>query len=105
MATFKPTVPQPTAPPFELSKHPEFRVVHINGFYGGLSPTEGRLQFFTDIIEPKIKSGGNPGEMEAGKIVREVQIEIRMSPLDFVGLGNWINDCVKRLQDAGIIKK
>jgi hypothetical protein len=90
---------------FEITSHSGFRVVHINHFFGGLSPVEGRITFYTDIIEPKIKVDGNPGEMEVDKVNRERQIDIRMSVMDFVNLAGWMNANIKRLEDQGILKK
>ncbi|MCW4053454.1 MAG: hypothetical protein NWE84_00845 [Candidatus Bathyarchaeota archaeon] len=99
------TKPKKLLPKFELTTRSEFRVVHINAFFGGLSPIEGRIAFFTDILEPKMKVGGNPGEMEVDKINRERQIDIRMSVMDFVNLAAWMNKHVKRLESQGILKK
>jgi len=93
------------APKIETSAHPDFRVVHINAFFGGLSPLEGRITFYTDILEAKIKENGKVGEMEIGMIRRESQIDIRMSPMDFVNLAGWMNSHIKRLVDQGILKK
>lgn len=92
-------------PKFELSSHPDFRVVHINAFFGGLSPFEGRLTFYTDIIEPKMKESEIAGDMEIDKIQRERQIDLRMSPMDFINLANWMNSHIKRLEDLGLLKK
>jgi hypothetical protein len=96
----------PIKPPkFELSSHPDFRVVHINAFFGGLNPIEGRITFYTDIIVPKMKESENVGDMEIDKIRRESQIEIRMAPMDFITLAGWMNGHIKRLEDLGLLKK
>jgi hypothetical protein len=100
MATIKPKVPK-----IELSSHPEFRVIHTNAFFGGLSPIEGRITFYTDIIIPKMKESENVGDMELDKIQRERQIELRMAPLDFINLANWMATHIKRLEDLGMLKK
>jgi len=99
------TTPPKKFPKIELSKHPAFRVVHVNGFFGGLSPVEGRITFFTDILEPTMKANGTKGEMEVEKINRESQIDLRMSIMDFVGLAQWMNTHIKRLEEQGILKK
>jgi hypothetical protein len=99
------TRPKKQVPQFEVTTHSAFRVVHINAFFGGLSPVEGRIAFFTDILEPRIIVGGKPGEMEIDKINRERQIDIRMSVMDFVNLAAWMNRHIKRLEDQGILKK
>lgn len=92
-------------PKFEVTSNSGFRVVHINAFFGGLSPVEGRITFYTDILEPRIKVGGKSGEMEVDKVNRERQIDIRMSVMDFVNLAGWMNGHIKRLEDQGILKK
>jgi hypothetical protein len=89
----------------EVTNNPQFRVVHINAFFGGLSPIEGRIKFYTDILETRIKPDGKTGEMEIEKINRECQIDIRMSAIDFVALAGWMNAHIKRLEDRGILKK
>ncbi|MEX2737637.1 MAG: hypothetical protein Q6356_001020 [Candidatus Wukongarchaeota archaeon] len=97
--------PPSKIPKIEVSTNSEFRVVHINAFFGGLSPVEGSITFFTDILEPRMKAGGQARDMEVEKINRERQIDIRMSPIGFVNLATWMNSHIKRLEDAGILKK
>jgi hypothetical protein len=100
MATNKPKIPK-----MELSKHPDFRVVHVNAFFGGLNPMEGNIMFYTNILEPKIKEGGTAGELEVDKVQMECQIDLRMSPLSFISLANWMNSNVKRMEELGLLKK
>lgn len=90
---------------FELTKHPAFRVINVNQFFGGLSPNDGRIQFYTDIFVTKMKTGEKPGDMEVEKINRELQVDIRLSVMDFVRLATWMNTHVKRLEDQGMLKK
>jgi len=92
-------------PKIVITKHPEFRIAHINGIFGTLTPLEGRISFYTDMMEPRIKEGGNFGEMETNKVNREIQFEIRLSPLDFVGIADWMALNVKRLEESGTLKK
>src|SRR3989337_36623 len=99
------TTPPKKIPRIETSTHPEFRVVHINEFFGGVSPIEGRITFYTDILEPKMKTDGQPGEMEVDRINRERQIDIRMSVMDFVRLAGWMNSHIKRLEEQGILQQ
>ena len=99
------TTVKPKAPKFELSSHPDFRVVHANAFFGGLNPLEGRITFYTDILEPKMKESENVGDMEVDKVQRERQIDLRLSPMDFINLANWMNSHIKRLEDLGLLKK
>ncbi|MCK4478202.1 hypothetical protein KAU88_06720 [Candidatus Bathyarchaeota archaeon] len=89
------------APRFELVKSPEYKVVHIDGVFGGVDHIEGRMIFNLDRLELKMKSGGRPGEMETDHIVRELLLEVRMSPLEFKNISDWMAASVKRLEKSG----
>ena len=91
-------------PKIEITKHPEFRVIHASGVFGAVKADEGFIKFYLDIIEPKIKVGGQPGEMEVDKITREIQVEIRMSSIGFMGIANWMTQHIQELQKRGILK-
>jgi len=99
------TTPPAKVPKIEVTVHPDFRVVIANGNFGGLTPNDGRIMFYTDIFEPRVKIGGKLGEMEIERINRQCQIDVRMSVMDFVNLAAWMNDHIKRLEDQGILKK
>ena len=92
-------------PTIDITKHPDFRVVHITGVFGSLKADEGFMKFYLDIVEPRIKVGGKPGEMELDKITREIQVEVRMSPMTFIGLADWMQRHIKELEKKGILKK
>jgi hypothetical protein len=94
-----------TPPRMEITKHPDFKVVHVNGVFGGLNPNQGNIIFYTDIIEPRCKTGGKFGELEPEKINRELQIDVRMSIHDFIGIAEWMNRHIKLLEEKGVIKK
>jgi hypothetical protein len=89
----------------EITKHPEFKVIHINGVFGSLGPDEGRITFYTDIVEPRIKTGGQFGEVETEKINREIQVEIRVSTMTFISIAQWMDAHIKDLEAKGILKK
>jgi len=89
----------------EITKNPDFRVVHMNGVFGTLTPAQGNMIFYTDIFEPRCKTGGQFGEMEPERVNRELQIDVRMSLDDFMGLANWMNQHIKNLEEKGLIKK
>jgi hypothetical protein len=99
------TTPKKQPPRFEITSHPGFRVVHVNAFFGGLSPVEGSITFCTDILEPRIKVGGQPGDMEVNRVNRERQIDVRLSVVNFVALAGLMNDHIKRLEEQGYLKK
>ena len=93
-----------TPPKIEITKHPEFRVIHINGVFGSIKADEGFMKFYLDIVEPRIKAGGKIGEMETDKITRELQVEVRMSSIEFVSIANWMQGHIKKLEKKGILK-
>ena len=84
-------------PKIEITKNPEFRLVTATEFFGGLFPNGGVIQFYTDIPEPKVNA---QGRMETEKVNRELQVEIRLSVMDFKRLGDWMNRHVKRIEEA-----
>ena len=88
-------------PKFELVKNPEFKVLHINGVFGGVDPDEGRMIFYMDHLELKMKEGGAPGGMETDKVIREVLVELRMSPLRFKSISDWMVNRIKMIEKAG----
>ena len=88
----------------DVTKHPEFKVVYANGVFGAVKADEGFMKFYLDIMEPRMKAGGKPGEMETDKITREFQVEVRMSSMKFVSIANWMQRHVKELQKKGILK-
>lgn len=93
------------APPkIDVTKHPDFKVIHASGVFGTLNAQEGVLKFYTDIIEPRSKTGGKPGEMELDRITREFQVEIRVSPISFTSIADWMSKHIKELQKKGILK-
>jgi len=94
-----------TPPKIDITKHPQFRVIHISGFFGGLHPHEGEIKFYLDIAEPKIKAGGKPGEMDLDKITREMQVEVRMSPVNWMSMAAWMEQHIERLEKAGVLKR
>jgi hypothetical protein len=94
-----------TLPRIVITKHPQFRVIHCNGVVGNLGVDEGKMTFYTDIIEPRIKTGGKFGEMETDIINREIQVDIRMTTMQFISFFNWMKTQIKNLEDKGILKK
>ena len=43
--------------------------------------------------------------MEIEKINRELQVDIRLSIMNFVRFAEWMKGYIKRLEDQGILKK
>jgi len=75
-------------------------VIHVDGVFGGVDPGEGRMIFHMDRLELKMKDGA-PGVMETDHIVRELLVEVRMSPLEFKSVSDWMAASVKRLEKSG----
>ena len=94
-----------TPPKIDITKHPEFRVAHINGVFGAIKADEGFMKFYLDIVEPRIKVGGKPGQMEMDRITRELQFEVRMTVPQFVSIAGWMQAHIKELEKKGILKK
>jgi len=88
-----------------LTKHPEFKVIHVNGALIALKADEGFMKFFLDIVEPKIKTGGKSGDMELDKINREFQVEVRMSAMTFMQIFQYMDANLKELEKKGILKR
>ena len=89
----------------EITKHPEFKVVFASGVFGAIKADEGFIKFYLDIVETRIKSGGKPGEMEAEKINREIQVEVRMTSAQFMSVAAWMEAHIKELEKKGIVKR
>jgi len=87
-------------PRFELVKNPEYKVLHVDGVFGGVDPSEGRMIFHMDRLELKMKDG-HLGVMETDHIVRELLVEIRLSPLEFKRVADWMAASIKRLKKSG----
>jgi hypothetical protein len=92
-------------PKIEITKHPEFRVVYVSGVFGAVKGDEGFMKFYLDIVEPKVKTGDKPSEMEIDKITRELQIEVRMTSMQFVSIADWMARHIKNLEEQGILRK
>lgn len=95
-------MPVQKLPKFELKKNPEFKIYYVNGVFGTVTPMEGRMTFYIDRLEPKFKEGGKPAEMETDRVDRELLMEIRMSPLEFKSIAEWMTNHIKRLEKDGI---
>jgi len=86
-----------------LSKHPEFKVIHVNGALIAAKADEGFMKFFLDILEPKIGAGGK--KIEVDFINREFQVEVRMSTIVFLQIAQQMEHHIKQLEKKGILKR
>jgi len=81
----------------EITENPAFRAVYTSGVFGGLDPNDGRVIFFLDRIKPAMKNKPR-GAMGLGKINRELQVEVHMSPPQFISVAKWMMNHAQRFQ-------
>lgn len=86
-------------PNFEIEKSEEYREVHLDGVFGGLNPNGAKLMVYTEEHMPKLKSSGKPGNMELDRVVRELQVELHMSPVQFKSLFKWMKKHLEKYEE------
>lgn len=79
-------------PPMEILRSPECRTITVNGVFGGLNPIEGVMLLYTDYPVPT-----NPQKGEV-KIVREIQTVIKLSPVAWKVIANWMASHVQKVE-------
>ena len=87
-----------------ITKSPDFKLLYASGIFGGLNPLDARMIFFVDRAMPKVETG-TPGRMKTGVIERELQIEIHMSPQQFISIYHWMQSHIERLEKEGVLVK
>lgn len=85
-----------------ITKSPDFKLVYTTGLFGSLNPMEGRMIFYVDRMIPKIVKD-IPGNMKTGSIERELQVEVHMSPSQFLSIFHWMKDHIERLKKQGVL--
>lgn len=83
-------------PEFEYTKCPEYRYVYATGVFGGLDPVGGRIIFYLDRPEPEMTKEGT---QRTKKIIRELQVEVHVSPGEFKAIWEWMGKHIKQLED------
>jgi hypothetical protein len=92
--------PRVVVPPkFEDVKSPNYMYVYATGVFGGLDPNGGRMIFFLDRIEPETVNEPTPGAQKVKKVVRELQVEVHVSPTQFKSIALWMNRHVKQYEE------
>lgn len=86
---------KPKSPRIEITESPDFKAVYVSGVFGGLDPNDGRIIFFLDRIKPKMKKG-RKGVMVLDKVNRELQVEVRMSPNQFMSVTKWMHEHARK---------
>jgi len=89
-----PSVHKQNKPKCELKKDPNYKSIYTTGAYGGLDIRDGHIIFYADQPEPEIDE--KSGNMKVGKVVRNLIVDIRMTPDEFMSLANWMNHHVER---------
>ncbi len=82
---------KPKLPKIEITKSDGFRAVYASGVFGGLDPNDGRMIFFLDRLKPKMKVR-EKNIMSLEKVERELQVEVHMSPNQFISMAKWMNE-------------
>lgn len=86
------------SPDFEDTKSPDYRYVYCTGVFGGLDPNDGRIIFFLDRLEPETVKEPFPGSSKVKKVIRELQVEVHVSPSQFKSIAIWMGNHVKRFE-------
>lgn len=87
----------------KITRSPDFRVIYTTGVFGALTESEGRMIFYVDRVLPRMKKSP-PGAMETGEVERELQIEIHMSPVQWLSITEWMQGYVQKLEKEGRLK-
>jgi len=90
---------EPYKPEYRITKSPDFRMIYVNGAFGSVNPHEGRITFYADRLFPKVID--DKGSMSTDYIERELQIETKMSPSEFLMLYKWMETHVEKLMAMG----
>lgn len=86
------------APTFEDIKSEEYRHVYATGVFGGANPSDAHMIFWLDRSEPETVSTPQPGSVKLKKIVRELQVEIHMTPTTFKVVADWMNKHIEEYE-------
>jgi len=87
-----------------ITKSPDFKLVYSSGVFGGLNPLDARMTFFVDRVMPKVDAS-KPGQMITGAVERELQVEVHMSPQQFISIYRWMQNHIERLEKEGVLVK
>jgi len=88
----------------KITRSPDFKLIYTNGVFGSLNPMEGRITFYVDRLIPKVTE--EPlGGMATDYIERELQVEVKMSPSQFLSIAQWMQNHIERMKKEGILVK
>ena len=63
---------------------------------------DARMTFYVDRTVPMI-GADKPGQMKTGRVERELQAEVHMSPQQFVSLYHWMHSHIERMEKEGVL--
>lgn len=86
------------APTFEDSKSEQYRYVFATGVFGGIQPNDAQMVFYLDRLEPETVNTPIPGSQKLKKIVRELQVEVHMTPTQFKSLAAWMTQHIQQYE-------
>lgn len=98
----------PEAIDFHFIKAAHFRIIHVDGAWGGVTPSQNiAVGFFSErlpiptIVQHQLEEGGNLGEeLERDSktgIVREMEVELVMNKATATGFLEWFKTKVGEL--------
>lgn len=85
--------------PFRVSTSENYRYVSASGIFGDISPNDCHIIFYLDRFVPDVVPGGAPGEMRIREVNRELQVEIHMSPAQFMSMSQWMTKHMNDFQE------
>lgn len=85
-------------PTFEDAKSEQYRHVFATGVFGGINPVDAQIIFFLDRPEPETVSTPLPGSLKLKQIVRELQVEVHMTPTAFKTVADWMNKHIEQYE-------
>lgn len=87
---------KPKAPRVEIIQDKDCRVVNATGVFGGLNAVEGVLMLYSDYPYPS--SEGPPGQVTMAKVVREIQVVLKLSPITFKMIADWMQGHIQEFE-------
>ena len=85
--------------PYRVSTSEDYRYVAASGMYSEVSPNDCHMIFYLDRCVPDVVPGGEPGEMRAREVNRELQVEVHMSPAQLMSMSQWMTSQINEFQD------
>jgi len=87
-----------------ITRSADFKLVYATGVFGSLTPMEAHMTFYVDRVMPEIVED-LPGQMKTGTVERELQVEVHMSPSQFISMYHWMQSHIQRLEKEGVLVK